>query len=114
MACLSSITVYLYIAEQDLLQGDHATVPAPLVDQPLQSVLGLKITHLLGFLQQYEASCPDLQMICPLFGVPFPSIDVELDSSLGLSAKIEFSLRSSKALMQYVLASRVAAAKVPH
>jgi len=82
----------------------HTTIPAPLTDQPLQSVSDLKITDLLSFLQKYQASCPDLQTICPLFEIPFPSIDFKLDSSIGLSVKIEFSLRSSKALMQYVLA----------
>jgi len=53
-------------------------------------------------------------MICPLFGVPLPSIDMELDSSIGLSAKIEFSLRLTEALMKDILASRTAAAKVWH
>jgi len=82
------------------------------VDQPPQSVLDLKIADLLNFLQQYQTSCPNLQMICPLSGVPLPSIDIKLESSVGLSAKIEFSLGLSKALMQYVLASRIAGPKV--
>ena len=107
-----SIYGYLCGAEQDLSQRDNATIPAPPVNQPLQSVLDLKITDLLQFLHQYEASCPNLQMTCPLFGIPLPSIDIELDSSLGLSVKIELSLRSSEALVKYMLVSRTASAEV--
>lgn len=92
---------------KDLLQEDHVTVPAP-------SVLDLKITVLLSFLEQYQASCPDLQMICPLSGVPSPFIEIKSDSSLELDAKIEFSLQSSKTLMEYIFASRAAAAEVSH
>lgn len=51
-------------------------------------------------------------MVCPLFGVPLPSIDIILDSSAGLSAKIEFSLRLTQAFMKDILASRAATAEV--
>ena len=112
MTYLSSIHGCLCRTEQDSSQRDNATIPAPPVNQPLQSVLDLKITDLLSFLHQYEASCPNLQMTCPLYGIPLPSIDIELDSSLGLSAKIEFSLRSSEALVNYMLVSRTASAEV--
>lgn len=78
------------------------------------AVLDLKFTDLLSFLQQYEASHPNLQMTCPYIGVPLPSIDIDLEPTLGLSVKVEFSLQSSKALLQYMLASRTAAAKVSH
>lgn len=112
MTRLSSIYGYLCSAEQDLLQGDDTTSPPLPRDQPLQSVLDLKITDLLGFLHQYEASCPNLQMTCPLFGIPLPSIDIELDSSLKMSAKIEFSLPLSEALVRRMLVSRAASTKV--
>jgi hypothetical protein len=87
---------------------------SPLVDQPPQSILNLKITHLLGFLGQYQAICPNLQMICPWDGVPLPSIDIKLGTPAGLDAKIELSVQLSKALIQYMGGSRIAAAKISH
>ena len=111
MTRLSLMNGYLCRAEQDM-QRDNATIPASPVNRPPQSVLDLKITDLLSFLHQYESSCPKLQMTCPLFGIPLPSIDIELNSSLGLSAKIEFSLRSSEALVKHMLVSRTASAEV--
>jgi len=112
MTGLYSINDDLSVVEPDLSQGNHATVPAPQVHQPHQSVLDLKITDLLSFLHQYQANCPNLQMICPLFGVPLPYIDIKLDSSPESSARIELSLRLSEALVKHMLASRTASAKV--
>lgn len=81
---------------------------------PCASVVDLKIRDLLSFLQQYQTSCPSLQMVCPLFGVPLPSIDIEMDPSAGLSAKIEFSLQLTQTFMKDILASRAAATEVSH
>ena len=50
-------------------------------------------------------------MTCPYNGVPLPSIELILDDN-GPPSKIEFSLRSSKALIQYMLASRTAATEI--
>ena len=77
------------------------------------SILDLKFTDLLNFLQQYKASHLNLQMTCPYIGVLLPPIDINLELTFGLSVKVEFSLQLSEALLQYMLASRTAAAKVP-
>ena len=103
--------------EQDSLQNKHeerGAVTAPLIHQPYESVVDLEIKDLLGFLHRHHANCPKLQMICPWFGIPLPSIEMELDSSLEWTAKLEFSIGLSDALMRYVRASRTAAAKVSH
>lgn len=89
------------------------TLEASLLEnQASQTILDLKYSDLLGFLQLYQACCPNLQMICSWVGVPAPYIDITLDSSLGLSAKIELSLRLSEALVKYMLASKISATKV--
>lgn len=62
---------------------------------------------LLSFLQQHQDSHPNLQMVCPWGGVPLPSIDITLEPTLGLSVKIELSLRLCEALIQYGLALTV-------
>ena len=74
--------------------------------------LPLNLTQLLNFLGRYQANCPKLQMNCPLFGVPLPYIDIDLDSSVGLNAKIEFSLRLTEAFMRDMFASRAATTEV--
>jgi len=71
-------------------------------------VLDLKLSDLLSFLQQHETSCPNLQMMCPVLGVPLPSITIGLNSLDGY-AKVELSLRTSEALMKHMLGSRAAA-----
>jgi hypothetical protein len=43
------------------------------------------------------------QMTCPVFGVPFPSISINLNASIEYSANVRVSLRLSEALIQYVL-----------
>lgn len=45
-------------------------------------------------------------MICPLFGSPLPSIDINLDTSSEKTARIELSLRASEALISYIRFSR--------
>ncbi len=75
-------------------------------------VLNLKLSDLLDFLQQHETSSPNLQMMCPVFGEPLPSITIGLDSLDGYNAKIELSLRMSEALMKNMLGSRAATVEV--
>jgi hypothetical protein len=74
----------------------------------------LVITDLLYFLQGYQASCPNLWMVCPLTGVPLPYIHIDLNPSTGLSAKIELSLRLAEAFISYKSRSRAAASEVSH
>ena len=76
------------------------------------SVLDLKFTDLLSFLQQYKASHLNLQITCPYIGMPLPSIDINLEPTLGLNVKVEFSLQLSEVLFQYMLALRTATAKI--
>jgi len=82
--------------------------------QTSQMALDLKITDLLSFLQRYQASCPNLRMICPLSGVPLPYININMDQSLEMRATMEFSLRLTEAFMKDILASRAAAVEVSH
>ncbi len=75
---------------------------AVLVEKPLQVVLDLKLTDFLDFLRTHEATCPNIQMICPVLGVPLPSININLNTSIEYSANVQVSLRLSEALIQYV------------
>lgn len=68
---------------------------------PPPTVVDLTLTELLGFLQQHQNDSPRLQMVCPLFGSP-PSIDINLDSSMERTARIELSLRASESLISYI------------
>jgi len=87
--------------------------PSP-AGQSSETVLNLKFTDLLGFLQQHGSSHASLQMTCPFSGVPLPSIYIDLESTLGLSGKLEFSIRLSEALVQYMRVSRSPAAEISH
>lgn len=51
-------------------------------------------------------------MICPLFGQPLPSIDLGLDATVGKQATVQFSLRASEALIEYIRMSE--AVEEPH
>lgn len=82
--------------------------------QPSQMALDLTMTDLLRFLQQYQVNCPNLQMICPLSGVPLPYIIIDLDQSLEMKATMEFTLQLGRALVKYMLASRATAAKISY
>jgi hypothetical protein len=93
-------------AQPDTLSG--ADIP---VHQPDKSVVDLKLIDFSNFLRQYEASCPNLQMTCPWVGIPLPSIHIELDLSLGLSTKIEFSHELGTRFIEYIR-SRDASSKV--
>lgn len=85
--------------------------------RPPQSVLNLETTELIGFLkqrhsssnqekvaellvsfQQHQSICPNLQMICPRYGIPPPSFDLNIDS---YNITLEFSVQLSNELIQY-------------
>ncbi|KAI9780729.1 MAG: hypothetical protein M1816_002682 [Peltula sp. TS41687] len=102
------------LAEQELSKEEHATIPNRPTHQPDESILDLKLTDLLSFLQQYQTSCPSLQITCPWAGVPLPSVVMNLDSSLGLNAKLELSAPLTAELMKYIGASKIAATEVSH
>ena len=94
--------------------GEHAYAysgpdvsPKSLVaDKPSQVVLDLKLTDFLDFFRTHESSCPAIQMTCPMFGVPLPSISINLNESFEYSANVKVSLRLSEALIQYVLSQQ--------
>jgi hypothetical protein len=67
--------------------------------------LDLKFSDLINFLQEHQPSCPNLQMRCPLYGMPSPSIEIKSQSAAGLNVKIDFSLQSCEALIRFVLAA---------
>jgi len=79
-------------------------------------MIDLTFMELLGFLGENQASSPRLQMICPLFGSPLPSIDIKLDLSMERTARIEFSIRAGEALIEYLRVSRdlVGVSEVSH
>jgi hypothetical protein len=68
---------------------------------PLATV-DLKLAEILSFLWQYHEFCPDLQMACPIWGSPLPSIDIQFNSNPELSMKITLSLRLCEWLMKHV------------
>lgn len=78
---------------------------AALVYQP-EKVLEFEFKELLDFLHRYQNTSTKVRMVCPFMGVPLPIIDIKLDSSIQLSAKIELSLRLSRALLGHIFASR--------
>jgi len=66
-----------------------------------------RLTHVLGLLQQYQSSCPNLQsmqLIYPWYGAS-PSIDIKIDSKVGLSAELQLSCILADGLIQYIRAS---------
>jgi hypothetical protein len=99
-------------ASPDALDGSN--VPGRPAYQPDESVVDFEFIDILNFLQQYKASCPKLQMTCPWDGIPLPSIDAELESSLGLRTKIELSHELGARFIKYIRTSGGTAAKVPH
>lgn len=80
---------------------------------PSGQVLNLTLSSLLSFLQQYQANDVNLEMRCPYIGVPLPSIEIGLGSTLGLSGTLQFSLRLSELLIQYMLEPRMPEQNVP-
>jgi hypothetical protein len=73
--------------------------------QPPPTIVSLTYAQLFGFIQQ-QAQSANLQMVCPLFGQPLPSIDLGLDASVEKHATIQFSLRASEALIEYIRVSQ--------
>jgi hypothetical protein len=82
--------------------GD-ATTSAPPASE---AVVNLNLADILDFLQQYHQDCPNLQMACPISGVPLPSIDIQFTSNPELSMKITFSIRLCEWLIQHVMKER--------
>jgi len=75
-----------------------------LLGQSTDSVaLRLKLSKLLEFLQGQTPDDPELQMICPLLGIPLPHINIQSVSAAGVNVRIELSLKSSEALIRFVL-----------
>jgi hypothetical protein len=59
----------------------------------------------LAFLHKLKTSHVTLRLVCPRLGVPLPSIQFDLEQTLGLQGKLEMSLRLSEALIQHIIAS---------
>jgi hypothetical protein len=119
-------------------------IPSRPADQPNESVVDFELRDLFAFLQQYEASCPNvqmgcpwdgvllllksllaffqqheisfsnMQMRCPWDGILLPSINFDLGSSSGLGSKVELSHELGARFLEYILGSRETAAEVPH
>ncbi|KAK5312503.1 hypothetical protein LTR93_011302 [Exophiala xenobiotica] len=76
-------------------------------DQSTDSVpLDLTLLQLIQFLQNHMRSDVKLRMICPLYGIPLPTIQIRSQAPTALDIKVEFGLRSSEALIRHVLMSR--------
>ncbi|KIW51163.1 hypothetical protein PV05_09911 [Exophiala xenobiotica] len=85
---------------------DFATV-ATTDDQSTDSVtLDLTLLHLIQFFQNHIPSDVKLRMICPLYGIPLPTIQIRSQAPTALDVKVEFGLRSSEALIRHVLMTR--------
>lgn len=78
------------------------------------SQLYLRITDLVRFLERFQDSCPELKMTCPWLGIPLPFIDMPLNPSNSVTAKIELSLQACEAMVQEVLALRGLTTDVSH
>ena len=98
-----------------------------LANQPPQSVFDLDIIHLIGFLEGYQTTCSNQQKLgdillllqhynsyCPNLRLirlvypwngTLPSIDIKIDSKVGLSAEVELSCSLADGLIEYVRAS---------
>lgn len=96
--CLSARQAKYVTAPQDISRVTGPGHPPP-------TIVHLSYSQLFGFLQQ-QARVADLQMICPLSGQPLPSIDLGLDASGGKQATVQFSLRASEALIEYIRISQ--------
>lgn len=65
--------------------------------------LELKRSSLLKFIDNQSLDDQVLPMICPLYGIPLPYVEIKTQS--GFYVKIEFSLKSCEALVRQVLAA---------
>lgn len=66
-----------------------------------------QLSNILGLLQHYQASCPNLQyiqLIFPWYGA-LPYIDINIDSKIGWSAKVQFSSMLAVEVVQYIRGS---------
>jgi hypothetical protein len=84
----------------------NAAAPAPPAKEPSKAVLYLSLVDFLSFMQKHQQICPNLQMTCPVSGVPLPSIDIQFGSTPELSVKVTFSLRLCEKLIQHVMEGR--------
>ena len=77
-----------------------------------EEVLDFQLAELINFLKAYQSDDSNIHLVCPWDGVPLPFVELTLEPIRGLRAKMEFSLQSSEALIQYVLSVRMTTAKV--
>ncbi|PWY91881.1 hypothetical protein BO94DRAFT_583800 [Aspergillus sclerotioniger CBS 115572] len=84
----------------------HSSEVKEITSQPPSTVVNFTLRELIEFLQQNQASSSVLQMVCPLFGSPLPSIDINIDVSSEKTARLELSLRASEALISHIRLSR--------
>lgn len=74
---------------------------APLETEP---VMDMKLGDLMDFFHQRKMRDLDLRMRCTYSDVPLPFVEISEASTLGLSGKLEFSLRLSEAVLQFMQA----------
>jgi hypothetical protein len=68
----------------------------------------LQFANLVSLLQDYQSRCPSLlcvQLIIPWYGPLPPYIDINIDSNMGWSAKIQLNLTLAYDLSQFVCGS---------
>jgi hypothetical protein len=68
------------------------------------STLDVKLGDLMDFFHERKMRDLDLKIRCPHSGVPLPFVEISEASTLGLSGKLEFSLRLSEAVLQFMQA----------
>jgi hypothetical protein len=66
------------------------------------STLDIKLGDLMDFFHERKMRDLDLKMRCPHSGVPLPFIEISEASTLGLSGKLDFSLRLSEVVLQFM------------
>jgi hypothetical protein len=100
---LSQVVSFHPSSNSDRIDVEHeTTVDASVHPADHAEVLHFGFTQLIDFLQQYKDKQHELHMVCPWGGVPLPSIDLTLEPSVGSHLKIELSLKTSEALLQFV------------
>ncbi|KAF1809593.1 hypothetical protein P152DRAFT_461276 [Eremomyces bilateralis CBS 781.70] len=121
LLCFKSADLSTFLRECQKTYPSHRTVcpsepssPAEIILEPtlgLSAKLELSPTafdlkKLLSLVQKHQECSPNFWLECPWDGVPLPSINLVLDPTLGLTAKLELSLRLSEALMKHLFASK--------
>ena len=93
--------MYKFLIVQMIITSADLTVEPvefPLAVVP-HSELYLRITDLVRFLERFQDSCPELKMTCPWLGILLPFIDIPLNPSISVTAKIELSLQACEAMV---------------